>query len=213
MEQPLRARVRAGEPDAFRVLFNDYARKVYNHAFRVTGRWSSAEDVVALTFLEAWRLRAGVNVEGGSLLPWLLGICVNVTRNIARAERRHRAAVSRLPLPAAVPDIADDVASRLDAETTMGAVRAAVSGLNQREREVLALCVWSGLGYREAAEALGVPIGTVRSRLSRARRKLEELAPGPASPAPAAGREPGGPAGQIQGEGRQATPPEGGKTR
>lgn len=213
MEQPLRTRVRAGEPDAFRVLFSGYASKVYNHAFRVTGSWSSAEDVVALTFLEAWRLRARVNAEGGSLLPWLLGICVNVTRNIARAERRHRAAVSRLPLPAATPDIADDVASRLDAEAAMEAVRVAVSGLNPREREVLALCVWSGLSYREAAEALGVPVGTVRSRLSRVRGKLEEFAPGPASPSAAASREPGEPAGQIQGEGRQAGSPEGGMSR
>jgi RNA polymerase sigma-70 factor (ECF subfamily) len=111
--------------------------------------------------------------------------------------------------------MADDVASRLDAEAAMKAVRAAVSGLNPREREVLALsvCVGSGLSYREAAEALGVPVGTVRSRLSRARGKLEELAPGPASPSPAASREPGEPAGQIQGEGQQAGSPEEGKIR
>ena len=91
MEQSLRARVRTGEPDAFRTLFNEHARKVYNHAFRVTGSWSAAEEAVALTFLETWRLRTTVNPEGGSLLPWVLGICVNVTRNIARAERRHQA--------------------------------------------------------------------------------------------------------------------------
>lgn len=212
-QQSLRARVRAGEPDAFSTLFDGCARKVYNHAFRVTGSWSAAEEVVALTFLEAWRLRAAVNAEGGSLLPWVLSICVNVTRNVTRAERRHRAAISRLPPPSAVPDFADDVASRVDDAAAMEAVRAAVSSLSPREREVLALCAWSGLDYRDAAEALGVPVGTVRSRLSRARRKLERLAPDAAPISPAVNTEPGDRHGQIQGKGEQPVPPEGGRAR
>ncbi len=213
MEQSLRACVRAGEPDAFRTLFNGYARNVYNHAFRVTGSWSAAEEVVALTFLEAWRLRATVNTEGGSLLPWLLGICVNITRNITRAERRHQAAISRLPALPAVPDFADEVASRVDDVTMMGAVRMAISTLSPREREVLALCAWSELGYRDAAEALGVPVGTVRSRLSRARRKLEKLALDAAPLSPAANTETGDRLGQIQGKRQEAVPPDGGRAR
>lgn len=93
----MRARVNAGDPDAFRELFDEHVRPVYNHAFRLTGNWSAAEDVVSLTFLEAWRLRATVDADGGSLRPWLLGIATNVARNVRRAARRHDGALARLP--------------------------------------------------------------------------------------------------------------------
>ena len=97
MELSQRARVRAGDHDEFGVLFEQHARAVYNHAFRLTGNWSTAEEVVSLTFLEAWRLRGTVRPEGDSLLPWLLGIALNVARNASRAARRQQAAMSRLP--------------------------------------------------------------------------------------------------------------------
>ncbi|GAA3298453.1 RNA polymerase sigma factor [Streptomyces cinereospinus] len=168
----LRHRVRAGDQDAFGELFDAYARSVYNHAYRLTGQWTVAEDVVSLTFLDAWRLRGRLDEEGGSLRPWLLGIATNVTRNTHRAARRHAAAMARLPREEAVRDFADELAGRLDDAAQLAAVRTALSRLRRAEREVLALCVWSGLDYRAAAEALGVPVGTVRSRLSRARTKL-----------------------------------------
>lgn len=168
----LRKRIRAGDHDAFGELFDAYARSVYNHAFRLTGDWAQAEDLVSLTFLDAWRLRDKVDAEGGSLRPWLLGIATNVTRNTRRAARRHAAAVSRLPRAEAERDFADEVAARLDDTAELALVRTALTTLRRAEREVLALCVWSGLDYQAAAEALGVPVGTVRSRLSRARAKL-----------------------------------------
>ncbi|MGW1712482.1 RNA polymerase sigma factor [Streptomyces sp. NPDC002156] len=172
MDTNLRKRIRAGEHDAFGELFDAYARSVYNHAFRLTGDWSAAEDVVSLTFLDAWRLRAKVDEEGGSLRPWLLGVATNVTRNTRRAARRHAAAVARLPRDEVERDFADEVAGRLDDTDQLALVRTALALLRRPEREVLALCVWSGLDYPAAAEALGVPVGTVRSRLSRARTKL-----------------------------------------
>jgi RNA polymerase sigma factor (sigma-70 family) len=183
VEQGLRVGVRAGDPDAFAVLFDGDARAVYNLAFRLTGSWQEAEEVVALTFLEAWRLRGRVEPDGGPLRPWLLGIAVNVTRNLARAARRHRAAMDRLPPAPVVPDFADDVAARIDDTARLAVVRAAFGWLRPGEQEVIALCVWSELDYAAAAQALGIPVGTVRSRLSRARRKLRALAgePGPGS--------------------------------
>lgn len=161
----LRRRIRAGDHDAFGELFDAYARSVYNHAFRLTGDWAQAEDIVSLTFLDAWRLRGRLDEEGGSPRPWLLGIATNVTRNTRRAARRHAAAVSRLPRDEAERDFADEVAARLDDTAELALVRTALTTLRRAEREVLALCVWSGLDYRAAAEALGVPVGTVRSRL------------------------------------------------
>jgi RNA polymerase sigma-70 factor (ECF subfamily) len=176
MEPSLRARVRAGDPDAFGVLFDECARAVYNLAFRLTGNWSAAEEAVSLTFLEAWRLRGKVEQDGGSLRPWLLGIAVNVTRNLSRAARRHQAALSRLAPPPPVPDFADELAGQIDNAAQLRRVMAALGALRQGEREVIALCVWSGLDYAAAATALGVPVGTVRSRLSRARDRLRRLA-------------------------------------
>jgi RNA polymerase sigma-70 factor (ECF subfamily) len=180
----LRKRIRAGDHEAFGELFDAYARTVYNHAYQLTGDWAQAEDVVSLTFLDAWRLREKPDEEGGSLRPWLLGIATNVTRNTRRAARRHAAAVARLPLDEATRDFADEVAERLDDAARLALVQAALARLRRAEREVLALCVWSGLDYAAAAEALGVPVGTIRSRLSRARTKLAkqmkntELPPG-----------------------------------
>ncbi|KUN91203.1 RNA polymerase sigma factor [Streptomyces resistomycificus] len=181
MDTNLRKRIRAGDHDAFGDLFDAYARSVYNHAYRLTGEWTLAEEVVSLTFLDAWRLRERVDEEGGSLRPWLLGIATNVTRNTRRAARRHSAAVARLPRDEAVRDFADEVAGRLDDAARLTVVRTALAKLRRGEREVLALCVWSGLDYRAAAEALGVPVGTVRSRLSRARTKLAKHLEPPAA--------------------------------
>jgi RNA polymerase sigma-70 factor (ECF subfamily) len=168
----LRKRIRAGDHDAFGELFDAYARSVYNHAFRLTGDWAQAEAVVSLTFLDAWRLRGKIDEEGGSLRPWLLGIATNVARNSRRADRRHAAAIAGLPRDEVAGDFADELAGRLDDAAELGLVRAALASLRRAEREVLALRVGSGLDYRAAAEALGVPVGTVRSRLSRARTKL-----------------------------------------
>ncbi|MES5824345.1 RNA polymerase sigma factor [Streptomyces sp. RG80] len=174
MDTNLRKRIRAGDHDAFGDLFDAYARSVYNHAYRLTGEWTTAEDVVSLTFLDAWRLRDRVDEEGGSLRPWLLGIATNVTRNTRRAARRHAAAVARLPRDETVRDFADEVAGRLDDAAQLAVVGEALRRLRRAEREVLALCVWAGLDYAAAASALGVPVGTVRSRLSRARTKLSK---------------------------------------
>ena len=199
MEPNQRARVRSGDSDAFGMLFDEYARAVYNLGFRLTANWSAAEEVVSLTFLEAWRMRDRIEPGRESLRPWLLGIAVNVSRNMARASRRHQAAMSRLPPPPVVPDFAEDLAGRLDDTAQLREVGKALAALRRGERELIALCVWSDLDYASAAKLLGVPIGTVRSRLSRARCKLRKLAP--ASREPAGGRE------QVPGDRENAARP------
>jgi RNA polymerase sigma-70 factor, ECF subfamily len=168
------SRVRAGDADAFALVFESEARAIYNFCFRRIGEWAAAEDLMSVVFLEAWRLRTKNRApEFGR--AWLFGIATNVIRNRRRAEWRYRKALASIPREHAAPDFADDVESRLDAEAAMKGVLAAVAELPQRERDVLALCAWSGLSYEETAIALGVPIGTVRSRLSRARARLREL--------------------------------------
>lgn len=176
MGQTFRLRVRAGDHAAFAELFDEHAGAIYRHALRLTGHVATAEDVVSQTFLEAWRLRARVRPQGDSLRPWLFGIATNVLRNTRRAARRHRAALARLPIPHDSPDAAAALVSQAAEMEERAAARAALGELRRPEREVVALCVWSGLTYAEAAEALGVPIGTVRSRLSRAKARLQWLA-------------------------------------
>jgi RNA polymerase sigma factor (sigma-70 family) len=200
VELSLRVRVHSGDPNAFRELFDLYARSVYNHAYRLTGNWSTAEDVVSLTYLEAWRLRERVDTgdEVFTLRSWLLGVATNVARNVRRAARRHDAMVTRLPHPDVIPDIADEVAVGVDDRDRLALVMKALEKLRKPEREVLALCVWSGLEYAEAAKVLGVPVGTVRSRLSRARTKLAKLVACGALPTPEKNREPMPRHGQIK---------------
>ncbi|MEW2429456.1 sigma-70 family RNA polymerase sigma factor [Micromonospora sp. NPDC047644] len=180
MESSLRARVRAGDPGAFAELYDAYARSVYNHAFRLTADWATAEDVMAATYLQAWRSRERVTEEGGSLRPWLLGIATNEARNHARSNRRYRrVAAALLAADFTLPDHADEVAGRLDDSRRIAAAIDALARLRRSEREVLTLCLWEGLDYESAAEALGVPVGTVRSRLSRARARLRTLVDAP----------------------------------
>jgi RNA polymerase sigma-70 factor (ECF subfamily) len=105
-------------------------------------------------------------------LPWLYGIATNVCRNLGRSQRRYAAALGRLPRPLPASDHADDTADRVDSERTMARIAAALADLPERDREVIALVVWSGLSYEEAARVLGCPVGTVRSRLARARSRL-----------------------------------------
>jgi RNA polymerase sigma factor (sigma-70 family) len=183
MTTSLRGRLRAGDPAAFRELFDADADAIYRYAARALGDRTTAEDVLSLTFLEAWRLRERLLPDGDSVRPWLFGIATNVLRNTARAARRHRAAMARLPAPEAVPDHAEAIVDQLADDARLADARRALDQLRPHEREVFLLCVWSGLDYAAAAQALGVPVGTVRSRLARARARLRELAPAPREPA------------------------------
>jgi RNA polymerase sigma-70 factor, ECF subfamily len=164
----------AGE--AFGELFERHANRVYAHCFTRTGSWSMAEDLTSVVFLEAWRRRQEVRFSGDSALPWLLGVANNATRNAQRTLRRHNLLLAKLPPAGEEADIAADAAARVDQERLAQHILCAMGGLRQSEREVLALCDWAGLSYSEAAVAMGVPEGTVRSRLSRARQHLRDLA-------------------------------------
>src|SRR5919204_3803674 len=167
---------RKHDGEAFGQLFERHANAVYAHCFRRTGSWSAAEDLTSVVFLEAWRKRRDVRLAGESVLPWLLAVANNATRNAERSIRRHQRLLAKLPGPEMVPDLAEDAAKRADEEQAMRLILAELNSLTEPEREVLALCDWAGLSYAEAAVALRVPVGTVRSRLARARQRLRERA-------------------------------------
>ena len=165
-------RAREGEPECFGVLFDRHGAAVRAFCARRTGSLDVADDLVSIVFLEAWRRREQVELVDGNALPWLYGIARLTVRHRRRTALRHRRALSRLAPAPATPDHADDVAGRLDDERHLARLRAAFERLSPADRDVLLLCVWQGLSYAEAAVALGLPVGTVRSRLSRARSRL-----------------------------------------
>ncbi|MFD6028611.1 RNA polymerase sigma factor [Streptomyces griseoluteus] len=173
--EPERARIRAGDRAAFGQLYDRYARAVYNHALRLTGDWAEAEEAMSETFLAAWRTRETVQLDGASLKPWLLGIATHKAYNANRGLRRRLAFLARSPEPRPVEDFAEEAAGRIDDARRLALVHRALGRLKRQDREVFALCVSAGLDYQQAAEALGVPVGTVRSRLSRARARLARL--------------------------------------
>jgi RNA polymerase sigma factor (sigma-70 family) len=179
MEDPgdneLWRRAAAGEPEAFGLLYERHARAIYNYLFRRCGDWSVAEDLTSIVFLEAYRRRRETRIAEGKVLPWLYGVATNVVRNQRRSLRRYSEALRRVPPPEPELGVAVQAADRVDAQRQMRSVLAAFAQLPESDKDVLALCVWSELSYEDAAAALGVPVGTVRSRLSRARARLTEL--------------------------------------
>lgn len=170
-------RSRAGDAEAFGLLFDRHAKLIYNYCFRRIGNRATAQDLLSIVFLEAWR-RRDKELPSDKVLPWLYGIATNVVRHQRRSERRFASALRRLPKVGAEPDFAAAVAERLDYERQAGQALALIRRLPEGERDVIVLCVGMELSYEDAAIALGLPIGTVRSRLSRARAHLRELDPG-----------------------------------
>lgn len=169
-------RAKNDDASAFDVLFERYAQDVYNFCFRRTASWTLAEDLVSEVFLEAWRKRKDVELTSSALTlrPWLLGVAHNKIRNHSRRMYVIRRAVRRLT-EREEPDFAEAALDRIDDEHRMLRLNQAVSQLPTADADTFLLYAWGQLQYREVAAVLGVPVGTVRSRLARARRCLREL--------------------------------------
>jgi RNA polymerase sigma factor (sigma-70 family) len=153
----------AGDELAFNRVFDRHHDRVRRHASRLVLRPADTDDVVAVAFFEAWRRRADVRFVDASILPWLLVVTTNVARNHVRSALRYRKMLATLP----PPDPVTVEVTELDGPS-MTAMRA----LPVNDRQVLALCVLEGYSETEAATALGIPRGTVKSRLSRAKQRL-----------------------------------------
>jgi RNA polymerase sigma factor (sigma-70 family) len=155
-------RVRAGDGEAFGRIWDRHRDRIRRHAHGLTGQWADAEDILAITFLEAWRNRSRVRLVEGSTLPWLLVTATNTGNNFRRSARRYARALERLPeaQPVAPSDYGDLAATR------------ALSLLSVSDQKIITLCVLFDYTAAEAAGVLGVPIGTVKSRLSRAKVRL-----------------------------------------
>ncbi|UOZ09843.1 RNA polymerase sigma factor [Amycolatopsis sp. WQ 127309] len=168
-------RAAGGDEGAFGELFERHAEAVWNHAYRLTGSWSGAEDLTSTTFLTAWRRRADVTLVRDSALPWLYTVAGNAARDEYRGAKRRLRLLRRIPDPPVVSDHADAVAEQLDGEQRLLRVVEAVRTLPKAQREVVELCLLGDLSTGDAAALLAVAEGTVRSHLSRARARLRAL--------------------------------------
>jgi len=151
-------RATAGDPGAFGDLFDRHANAIFNFCLRRTRDVEAAEDLVS----------------------------ANLIRRHARGLGRRAAALRRLPAPRSEPDPADAVIERVDEQRRSERALALLRSLPERDQDLFVMCVWQGLSYDQAALALGIPVGTVRSRLSRARTRLRRLLQ---EPVPASGDE------------------------
>jgi len=171
------------EPERFAVLFDRHAPHIHRYLARRAGR-QVADDLVGETFLTAFRKRDTYDLGHPDARPWLYGIATNLVaqqrRDEARQYRIQQAATRAEPV---VPGHADQVAADVTAQAMRPLLTAALAALPDGDRDVLLLIAWEQLTYQEVARALGIPVGTVRSRLNRARKKVRQVLAGTAATA------------------------------
>lgn len=163
-------------PPAFAELFDRHSRAVNAFATYRIGR-HAAEDVLSETFLVAFRRRADFDTDVESAVPWLLGIASRLIRRHRTVEAKHWRAFAAAVTGEehSTEGGVDDAMGRLDAERELQRLRSRIAALSPKDRETLLLYAWQGMTYDEIATALGIPVGTVRSRLNRVRRRLDPL--------------------------------------
>lgn len=161
------------DPDAFGQIFDRHVDAVHGFLVRRGGQ-DLADELAGEVFRVAFEVRRRFDLERSSARPWLYGIATNVVRRHRRTAGRRSAAYRRLALRdgAGRPDDHDRADAAMDARRQAAELDDALARLAPRDRDALLLHVWEDLSYAEVAEALDIPVGTVRSRLNRARRRL-----------------------------------------
>lgn len=158
------------EPERFGVVFDLYYGQIHGYAARRLGQ-SLADDLAAETFLVAFTRRERHDLSRPDARPWLYGIASNLIARHNRAEVRRLRALARTDVEEVSEGHADRVAVRVDARAHRGPLAAALARISDADRDVLLLVAWAGLTLQEVGQALGIPAGTARSRLHRARKQ------------------------------------------
>jgi RNA polymerase sigma factor (sigma-70 family) len=158
------------EPECFALIFERHFAAIHRYLARRVGE-DLADDLAAQVFTVAFERRSTFRAGTTGARPWLYGIATNLVRNNRRAERRLLAALGRLSGYRDVVPETDSAASGGD----LAPLARALAALNQGQRDALLLHAWEGLSHGEIARSLGVPEGTVASRIARARRQLRQV--------------------------------------
>ena len=164
------------EPSRFGVLFDRHATVLFRYLVRRVGA-ADAEGLLGEVFRIAFEKRANYDSQRPDARPWLYGIATNLIARHRRSEARRIHATARVLArrDEAVDDPVEQLVDAVDAKDLWPHVAHAVAQLPGEERDALVLYVWEELSYEEIAAALDVPVGTVRSRLNRARMSMREL--------------------------------------
>ncbi|MFI7438468.1 RNA polymerase sigma factor [Nonomuraea indica] len=159
------------QPEAFAELFDRYSAMLYRYVSKRLGP-EPAEDLVGETFLVAFSRRRSYDLSYTDARPWLFGILTKLLSRHHRSEAARYRALLRAPVDGHVDSPAERVASGVSAQAVRPELVGALAALPAKDRDVLLLVAWGDLTYVEVAQALGIPVGTVRSRLNRGRRKV-----------------------------------------
>lgn len=161
--------VQRGDDDAFACIWDRHYARVLRHLRRLSRDAPDAEDLAAMTFLEAWRKRHKVRFVDASLLPWLLVTATNLHRNAARARARYAKVLIRVPPPSSPREPTEHFErAQLDP-----GLRHALSTLNAQDLTLLLLVALEGLPVNEAASVVGLRESAARKRLSRLRARMQ----------------------------------------
>lgn len=163
-----------GQPRAFAELFDRHAKVIGGYAARRLGP-DAGEDILSETFLVAFARRKSFDTSWDSAVPWLYGIASRLIRkHRAREAKHHRSSMesARREEHVSQGDLESTIA-RLDAEISTRELAPQIAALSTKDRDTLLLYAWGDLTYEEIAVALGVPVGTVRSRMNRVRTRLD----------------------------------------
>lgn len=161
------------DPGCFGVIFERHADEILRYANARLGP-DLAQDVLAETFLAAFGRRGYYDGSRADARPWLYGIAIRQIGRHRRAEARARRALALLPAESVMGDFGDRSDERVTAQQLRPLLAGVLSDLARRDRELLLLIAWAGLSYEESAQALGIPVSTVRSRLHRIRTKTRQ---------------------------------------
>ncbi len=177
-DAPIIARSRH-EPEVFAEIFERHFAVIHGYLQRRVGP-GRADDLGAEVFRIAFQQRGRFQPLRESALPWLYGITSNLVHQNERSEIRRLRALGRLKGQAVDAEpAAERIAERADAEALRKPLFQALSLLEARDRSVLLLVAWEELTYEQVAEALEIPVGTVRSRMNRARAQVQQALAAP----------------------------------
>jgi RNA polymerase sigma-70 factor (ECF subfamily) len=170
--------VLSGDANAFEELVLEYQTRVYNIAMKMTGNEDDAFDISQEAFLKAYRALGGFRGEA-SFGSWLYRLTANLSVDFMRREARHRPEKAVYlddetegERPVEIPDLSSEPQTALERRETLEAIEAGLKRLPEEQRLILVMRDFNGLSYQEISEALNVEMGTVKSRIYRARARL-----------------------------------------